>query len=122
MMDKNLEASTELTIMSYAAEVFLRMLNLYRGSYYKLRNAGPILSDEEQIPRAELRAALDYLQESGYIAARTVKDHTPAHVSDLPLEDMECKLLPAVGRALAEAQAAGVQLLGGHIKDPLVRP
>ena len=74
-------------------------------------NAGPILSDEEQIPRAELRAALDYLQESGYIAARTVKDHTPAHVSDLPLEDMECKLRPA-----------GVQLLGGHIKDPLVRP
>lgn len=72
---------------------------------------GPILSDEEQIPRAELRAALDYLQESGYIAARTVKDHTPAHVSDLPLEDMECKLMPA-----------GVQLLGGHIKDPLVRP
>ena len=111
MLDKNLEARTELTSMSYAAEVFLRMLNLYRGSYYKLRNAGPILSDEEQIPRAELRAALDYLQESGYIAARTVKDHTPAHVSDLPLEDMECKLLPA-----------GVQLLVGHIKDPLVRP
>ena len=71
MLDKNLEARTELTSMSYAAEVFLRMLNLYRGSYYKLRNAGPILSDEEQIPRAELRAALDYLQESGYIAART---------------------------------------------------
>ena len=100
MLDKNLEARTELTSMSYAAEVFLRMLNLYRGSYYKLRNAGPILSDEEQIPRAELRAALDYLQESGYIAARTVKDHTPAHVSDLPLEDMECKLqtLPLKGK------------------------
>ena len=43
MLDKNLEARTELTSMSYAAEVFLRMLNLYRGSYYKLRNAGPIL-------------------------------------------------------------------------------
>ena len=86
MMDKNLEARTELTSMSYAAEVFLRMLNLYRGSYYKLRNAGPILSDEEQIPRAELRAALDYLQESGYIAARTVKDHTSACIR------------PAVGR------------------------
>ena len=66
MMDKNLEARTELTSMSYAAEVFLRMLNLYRGSYYKLRNAGPILSDEEQIPRAELRAALDYLQAVSY--------------------------------------------------------
>ena len=52
MLDKNLEARTELTSMSYAAEVFLRMLNLYRGSYYKLRNAGPILSDEEQSPRA----------------------------------------------------------------------
>ena len=94
-----------------AAEVFLRMVNLYRGTYYRLRNAGPILSDEEQIPRAELRAALDYLQESGYIAVRTVKDHTPAHISDLPLEDLECKLLPK-----------GTQLIGGHIKDPLVKP
>ena len=37
--------------------------------------------------------------------------HTPAQVCDLPLEDLECKLLPK-----------GVQLLGGHIKDPLVRP
>ena len=69
------------------------------------------LSDEEQIPRAELRAALDYLQESGYIAVRTVKDHTPAHISDLTLEDLECKLLPK-----------GTQLIGGHIKDPLVKP
>ena len=69
MMDKNLEARTELTSMSYAAEVFLRMLNLYRGSYYKLRNAGPILSDEEQIPRAELRAALDYLHPCGYLSS-----------------------------------------------------
>lgn len=40
MLDKNLEARTELTSMSYAAEVFLRMLNLYRGSYYKLRQRG----------------------------------------------------------------------------------
>lgn len=111
MLDKNLEARHGADKHELCSGCFLRMLNLYRGSYYKLRNAGPILSDEEQIPRAELRAALDYLQESGYIAARTVKDHTPAHVSDLPLEDMECKLLPA-----------GVQLLGGHIKDPLVRP
>lgn len=111
MLDKNLDTRTELTSMRYAAEVFLRMLNLYRGSYYKLRNAGPILSDEEQIPRAELRAALDYLQESEYIAVRTVKEHTRAQVSDLPLDDLECKLLPK-----------GVQLIGGHIKDPLVRP
>ena len=111
MLDRNLEARTELTSMSYAAEVFMRMLNLYRGSHYKLRNAGPILSDEEQIPRGELRAALDYLQESEYIAVRTVKDHTPSQVCDLPLEDLECKLLPK-----------GVQSLGGHIKDPLVRP
>ena len=34
MMDKNLEARTELTSMSYAAEVFLRMLNLYRCLLY----------------------------------------------------------------------------------------
>jgi len=111
MLEKDLEARTELTGMSYAAEVFLRMLNLYRGTYYKLRNAGPILSDEKQIPRGELRAALDYLQESGYITVRTVKEHLAAHVSDLPLEDLECKLMPK-----------GTQLLGGHIKDPLVRP
>lgn len=111
MLENDLQFRTELTSMSYAAEVFLRMVNLYRGTYYRLRNAGPILSDEEQIPRAELRAALDYLQESGYIAVRTVKDHTPAHISDLPLEDLECKLLPK-----------GTQLIGGHIKDPLVKP
>lgn len=42
---------------------------------------------------------------------RTVKEHTPAHISDLPLEDLECKLLPK-----------GTQLIGGHIKDPLVKP
>ena len=42
---------------------------------------------------------------------RTVKEHLAAHVSDLPLEDLECKLMPK-----------GTQLLGGHIKDPLVRP
>lgn len=111
MLEKDLEARTELTSMSYAAEVFLRMLNLYRGTYYKLRNAGPILSDEKQIPRGELRAALDYLQESGYITVRTVMEHLDAQVSDLPLEELECKLMPK-----------GTQLLGGHIKDPLVRP
>ena len=65
MLENDLQSRTELTSMSYAAEVFLRI----------------------------------------------VKDHTPAHISDLPLEDLECKLLPK-----------GTQLIGGHIKDPLVKP
>lgn len=40
MLENDLQSRTELTSMSYAAEVFLRMVNLYRGTYYRLRNAG----------------------------------------------------------------------------------
>ena len=31
MLENDLQSRTELTSMSYAAEVFLRMVNLYRG-------------------------------------------------------------------------------------------
>ncbi len=80
MLENDLQSRTELTSMSYAAEVFLRMVNLYRGTYYRLRNAGPILSDEEQIPRAELRAALDYLQERIYCGADRERAHAGAYI------------------------------------------
>lgn len=111
MRETEFERREGLARMAYAAEVFLRTVHMYCGKWYRLRNVGPVLRDEQQITHGELRAALDYLQERGYIDARTVRDRAAAQVTDHPLEDLECKLLPD-----------GLALLVGKLEDPLVNP
>lgn len=111
MRENEFERKEGLARMTYAAEVFLRTVHMYCGTWYRLRSVGPVLRDEQQISHGELRAALDYLQERGYIDARTVRDRAHAQIADHAPEDLECKLLPD-----------GLALLAGEIKDPLVNP
>lgn len=111
MRKAEFERKEGLARMVYAAEVFLRTLNMYCGKWYQLRSAGPVLRDEQQISHSELRAALDYLQERRYIDARKAKDRITVQIADHALEDLECKLLPD-----------GTALLAGQIKDPMIDP
>lgn len=105
-----LQQRGQMANMSNAAEQIVRLLNMCTG-YYMVRQMGPILHDEEQIARGDLRTALDYLAESGYITVRTVKEKAPIDVADAELDGLECKLTPK-GRRLAY----GVE------SDPLVKP
>lgn len=111
MRECEFERREELARMTYAAEVFLRTVHMYCGTWYRLRSVGPVLRDEQQISHGELRAALDYLQERGYIDARTVRERAAAQIADHALEDLECKLLPD-----------GLALLAGEHSDPLLHP
>ena len=111
MREDEFERKEGLARLTYAAEIFLRTINMYCGAWYRLRSVGPVLRDEQQISRQELRAALDYLQERGYIDVRTVKDRAEVKITDHPLEELECKLLPD-----------GLALLAGKLNDPLVKP
>lgn len=111
MMDLgDIRKQGEKVNMSIAAAQVVRLLNM-TGGYYMVRQMGPLLWDEEQIGRADLRTALDYLAESGYIAARTIKDKQAIDVADAQLDELECKLTPK-GRRLAY----------GTETDPLVKP
>ena len=97
--------------LAYAAGVIVRMLNMLRGRYYRLRDASPVLQDEEQLQRADIIAALDYLAESGYIKIRLIAERRAAEAAEAPLENLEIKLLPK-----------GVRLAAGYEADALVRP
>ena len=111
MRETEFERKEGLARTAYAAEVFLRTLNMWCGKWYQLRSVGPVLRDERQISRGELRAALDYLQERRYIDARRAKDRVIVQIADYALEELECKLLPD-----------GTALLAGRTKDPLIDP
>ena len=111
MRETEFERREGLARMIYAAEVFLRTLNMWHGKWYQLRSVGPVLRDEQQITHGELRAALDYLQERRYIDARRTKDRVIVQIADYALEDLECKFLPD-----------GTALLAGQGQDPLIDP
>ena len=111
MMDReDIRKQGEKVNMSIAAARVVRLLNM-TGGYYMVRQMGPILWDEEQVSRGDLRTALDYLAESGYIAVRDIKDKKPIDVADAEMDSLECKLTPK-GRRLAY----------GTESDPLVEP
>lgn len=110
MTEDSLRKSGQMANLTMAAEMIVRLLNMIPG-YYMVRQMGPILHDEGQFSRAELRAALDYLAMSGYIAVRTVKEKAAVDVADAEPDALECKLTPK-GRRLA---------LGAE-SDPLVKP